>query len=54
MRIVIAIGGNAILNPVKSNIEEQQKRIDETCREIASIIMKSYNVVLTHGNVPQI
>ncbi len=54
MKIVIAIGGNAILNPVKSNIEEQQKRIDETCREIAQIIMKGYDVVLTHGNGPQI
>jgi len=53
-RIVIAIGGNAILNPEKGSPEEQQRIIDETCREIAEIIRKGYDVVLTHGNGPQI
>ncbi|MDW7725834.1 MAG: carbamate kinase [Candidatus Methanoperedens sp.] len=53
-RIVIAIGGNAILNPVKGNPEEAKQKIDETCREIAGIIDKGYDVVLTHGNGPQI
>lgn len=53
-RIVIAIGGNAILNPAKGSPVEQQRMIDETCREIAQIIQKGYDVVLTHGNGPQI
>ncbi len=53
-RIVIAIGGNAILNPEKGSPEEQQRIIDETCREIAEIIREGYDVVLTHGNGPQI
>ncbi len=52
--IVIAIGGNAILNPEKGNPLEQQKLIDETAREIVEIIQKGYDVVLTHGNGPQI
>ncbi len=53
-RIVIAIGGNAILNPTRGSPVEQQRMIDETCREIAQIIRKGYDVVLTHGNGPQI
>jgi carbamate kinase len=52
--LVIAIGGNAILNPTKGSPVEQQRMIDETCREIAQIIQMGYNVVLTHGNGPQI
>ena len=53
-KIVIAIGGNAILNPVKGNPVEAQEKIDQTCAEIAGIIEKGYDVILTHGNGPQI
>ncbi len=53
-KIVIAIGGNAILNPSKGSPVEQQRMIDRTCLEIAQIIRKGYDVVLTHGNGPQI
>ncbi|HWQ95853.1 MAG TPA: carbamate kinase [Candidatus Methylomirabilis sp.] len=52
--IVVAIGGNAILNPEKGNPAEQEKKIDETCREIAQIVREGNDVVLTHGNGPQI
>jgi len=54
MRIVIAIGGNAILNPAKGSPEEQKEMIDKTCRKIALIVEKGYDVVITHGNGPQI
>ncbi len=53
-RIVIAIGGNAILNPARGSPQVQQELIDETCGEIAQIVQKGYDVVLTHGNGPQI
>jgi len=53
-KIVIAIGGNAILNPARGSPVEQKSLIDETCMEIAQIIRKGYDVVLTHGNGPQI
>lgn len=52
--IVIAIGGNAILNPEKGDPQEQQKLIDDTAAEIVEIILKGFDVVLTHGNGPQI
>jgi carbamate kinase len=53
-KIVIAIGGNAILNPSKGSPIEQQRLIDKTCHELALIIRKGYEVILTHGNGPQI
>lgn len=52
--IVIAIGGNAILNPAKGDPQEQQRLIDNTAGEIVEIIRKGFDVVLTHGNGPQI
>lgn len=52
--IVIAIGGNAILNPEKGDPKEQLRLIDNTAGEIVEIILKGYDVVLTHGNGPQI
>lgn len=52
--IVVAIGGNAILNPAKGDPQEQQRLIDNTAGEIVEIIRKGFDVVLTHGNGPQI
>lgn len=52
--IVIAIGGNAILNPERGNPKEQQEKIDGTCREISRIANAGHDVVLTHGNGPQV
>jgi len=52
--IVIAIGGNAILNPERWNPEEQQEMIEGTCRQIARIVSQGHDVVLTHGKGPQI
>jgi len=53
--VVVAIGGNAILNPRgEGTYEEQVRRVDETCREISEIIKKGYQVVVTHGNGPQV
>ncbi len=53
-RIVIAIGGNAILNPAKGDPKEQQRMIDATTMEIVQIIENGNDIVLTHGNGPQI
>ncbi len=53
-RIVIAVGGNAILNPARGSPIKQQELIDKTCMEIAQIVREGYDVVLTHGNGPQI
>ena len=49
-RVVIALGGNAL---GKTN-EEQLKLVTETSKKIVNIIEKGYEVIITHGNGPQI
>ena len=54
MKIVIALGGNAILQRgEKQDYLTLLKNIKKTCKQITSII-KNNNVVITHGNGPQI
>lgn len=54
-RIVIALGGNAITKPdQKGTYEEKLANIRNTARQIIKIIKKDYEVVLTHGNGPQV
>ena len=54
-RVVIALGGNAILQRgQKGTYEEQMNNVRKTARQIADIIEKGYEVVITHGNGPQV
>jgi carbamate kinase len=53
--IVIALGGNAILQPGQvGTFEEQLINIDHSCRRIARLVADGHRVVLTHGNGPQV
>lgn len=49
-RIVVALGGNALGN----NLPEQMKAVQGTARVIAGLIADGHQVVLTHGNGPQV
>jgi carbamate kinase len=52
--IVIALGGNAIKQPKeKGSTEEQFKNVDITAAQIAQLVQKGYQLVVTHGNGPQ-
>lgn len=54
-RVVIALGGNAILQRhEKGTAAEQVANIRATCRQIAQIAALGHQVVLTHGNGPQV
>jgi len=54
-RIVVALGGNAILRSGQSGtVAEQSRNIQETCKRLASMITRWYQVVITHGNGPQV
>jgi carbamate kinase len=54
-RIVIALGGNAIKKRDKGgDVQEQMKNIRNSCKQIAKIIQLGYEVILSHGNGPQI
>jgi carbamate kinase len=53
--VVIALGGNAILQPGQvGTFEEQLFNIDGAMRRIAALVEEGWEVVLTHGNGPQV
>ncbi len=52
---VIALGGNAITrSDQKGTIEQQEDNVKETLLNIVYLIKQGYNIVLTHGNGPQV
>ncbi len=52
---VIALGGNALLrNFQKGTIAEQEENTMETLRNLVFMVKEGYNLVITHGNGPQI
>ena len=53
--IVIALGGNAIIREGQRGIiEEQYENIEESSGYIADLVEEGYNIIITHGNGPQI
>jgi carbamate kinase len=53
--IVIALGGNALLKRgEKGSFDEQYQNVKSTVGKIAELINRGHNVVLTHGNGPQV
>jgi carbamate kinase len=54
MRMVIALGGNAIKKPrEKGTALEQFQNVRETCEHIWKLF-KDHEIVITHGNGPQV
>jgi carbamate kinase len=55
MRIVIALGGNAMTSPDgRARPEDQQAAIEQASRPIADLVAAGHDVLLTHGNGPQV
>jgi carbamate kinase len=53
--IVIALGGNALLQRGQGGtFEDQYSNVGKTVTRIADLIERGYQVVLTHGNGPQV
>ncbi len=51
----VAIGGNSlILDPKRPDVSHQWEAVDETCGHIAQMIAEGWNVIITHGNGPQV
>ncbi len=48
--IVVALGGNALGN----NPSEQLKLVKNTAKSIVDLVSEGYNVVVSHGNGPQV
>ena len=52
---VVALGGNALLrSDQKGTIEDQEGNVYETAERLLSLIKTDYNLVVTHGNGPQV
>ncbi len=52
---VIALGGNALLRDNQAGtIEEQERNTTETLENIIFLLREGYDLVLTHGNGPQV
>lgn len=49
-KIVIALGGNALGN----SPEEQLELVKETAKNIVDLVEEGYDIVITHGNGPQV
>lgn len=54
-RVVVALGGNAILQPKQEGTAEVQfANVIDTCIQLADLIKAGYQLVITHGNGPQV
>lgn len=54
-RIVIAIGGNALVKDKEHQTElDQYLQVKRTCQELAPLFKKRLEIVITHGNGPQV
>ena len=52
---VVALGGNALLKGNQDgSITQQEKNTYETCKNLLNLINKDFDIVLTHGNGPQV
>lgn len=52
---VVAFGGNALLRgDEKGTVEEQERNAYDTCLSIIGLLEMDYNLIITHGNGPQV
>ncbi len=52
---VVAIGGNSLVRAgERGTLEEQRRNLQSTCIGIAAVLSAGYQVVVTHGNGPQV
>lgn len=49
-RIVVALGGNAL----GSNAQEQLATVKKTARRLVDLVMMGHEIIVTHGNGPQV
>jgi carbamate kinase len=50
----VALGGNAIAGPGNAGPEAQEQAVDGAAEQIVGLLEEGYDVVVTHGNGPQV
>lgn len=52
---VVALGGNALLRSgQKGTYAEQLQNVQDTCNSLLQLVSMNYNLVIGHGNGPQV
>lgn len=53
--MVIALGGNSLIKDKdKISAEDQREVVQSSCKHIVNLVKKGYDVVIAHGNGPQV
>lgn len=53
--VIVAIGGNALVKENgRDSVQDQYEAVQETVVNITDMIQEGYNIVVTHGNGPQV
>jgi carbamate kinase len=53
-RVVVALGGNAIAGERGADPASQQEAVEGAAEQIAELVAHGYEIVITHGNGPQV
>lgn len=52
---VIALGGNSLIHDhQKGTVSDQEHNVNDTCRDLLALVRRDYNLVIGHGNGPQV
>ncbi len=54
MKIVVALGGNALISKKDLSYIAQEKQIQRTAKILIDILQKGNQIIITHGNGPQV
>src|SRR2546425_4378231 len=55
MKVLVSLGGNAILkHGQKGTAEEQEMNVQNTAKHLAAILRRGERMAITHGNGPQV
>jgi carbamate kinase len=53
-RVVLALGGNAIAGERDAGPDDQQQAVAAAAEQMAALVAEGYELVITHGNGPQV
>ncbi|MBU0662063.1 carbamate kinase, partial [Candidatus Micrarchaeota archaeon] len=54
-KVLVALGGNALIREHQlGKYAEQMRNVRRTCRLVAKIVKRGHDVIVTHGNGPQV
>ncbi len=52
---IVAIGGNSLISDKQhEDVNSQISAVEESCKHIANMVERGWNVIVTHGNGPQV